>query len=213
MGRYSERTEKGLKMHGGMTELSITKRALNIVRRGRKRGNGARGSTGRLKQTYENPKAQVLKQPHRMEAKAELRDRQEAESEFGRLMCNGLITPAQHEAGLRYRLAAMAYRSIVLGAQAATPQSAALLGGGKGTGAEPSRETINRIRESYNNAFEFLGNAGNRAQRAVKEHAVFERKVETNYERAALKCGLDKLIVHFGIDPRLQISHALRNRT
>lgn len=188
-------------MHGGMQEMP---RTFTIV--GRKRGNRARGSTGRLKQAYENPKAQVLGQPHRLEAKKEHRDRPEAESEFGRLMCNGLITPAQHEAGHRYRQIAMAYRAVVLGAQAATPQSLSLLGG-KGGGAEPSRETINSIRKQYNAAFEFLGDAGRRAQIAVKEHAVFEKKVTTNYERDTLKCGLDKLIVHFGIDADLQITY------
>jgi hypothetical protein len=130
-------------MHGGMQEM----RTFTIV--GRKRGSRARGSTGRLKQTYENPKAQVLAQPHRLEAKKENRELPEAESEFGRLMCNGLISPAQHEAGHRYRLIAMAYRAVVLGGQAATPQSLSLLGV-KGGGAEPSRETVNRIRKEYN---------------------------------------------------------------
>lgn len=195
-------------MLGGMQEMP---RTFTIV--GRKRGNRARGSTGRLKQTYENPKAQVLAQPHRLEAKKENRDLPEAESEFGRLMCNGLITPAQHEAGHRYRLIAMAYRAIVLGAQAATPQSAALLGGGGISHAEPPRETINSIRKQYNTAFEFLGEAGNRVQRAVKEHAVFERRISGNYERDLLRCGLDKLITYFGIDPRLQITYPVRNRT
>lgn len=193
-------------MHGGMQEM----RRFTVV--GRKRRNRARGSTGRLKQTYENPKAQVLAQPHRLEAKRENRELPEAESEFGRLMCNGLITPAQHEAGHRYRLIAMAYRAVVLGGPAATPQSLSLLGG-KGGGAEPARETINRIRKEYNAAFEYLGEAGRRPQIAVKEHAVFERMVTTNYERDALKCGLDRLIVYYGIDPRLQITYPVRNRT
>ena len=175
------------------------------TRRGRKRKSGQRKENGRLARSYENPKAQVMAQPHRMAVPVEFRDRTEPESEFGRLMCLGVISPAQHEAGNRYRELAMRYRSMLLAAPGHSAPSIAFGEPRGGRGAEPSREAIQAVKKAYDAAFIALGEAGNRAQRAVKDFAVFERRTQGEYDRALLKLGLNKLITHFGIDPNAQI--------
>jgi hypothetical protein len=178
---------------------------VKFKRKGRPRKMGARKPCGRLSQPYQDPRRAVLSQPHRRELPKKLRDRPEAESEFGRLMCLRKITPAQHEAGVRYRLLAMRYRSLVLGAPASTPPSMDIIGRGGGSSGELSREVAAGIRRRYDAAFEALGEAGHRAQRAVKYHAVFEQPITNDFDLELLRRGLDTLVNHFNIDNALQI--------
>jgi hypothetical protein len=180
----------------------LTKQGLVMV--GRKRKLGKRTASGRVVKPYENPKRQVMEQPHRRDLPAQFRDRPEPESPFGQLMCLGIITPAQHEAGKRYRDISFAYRAVVSGAPYPHPQAISLLSV-HGRGGEPSRETIQAIKGVYDAAFEALSEAGNRPQRAVKDHAVFERPCTDEYSHALLRRGLDRLVEHYGIDPGLKI--------
>jgi hypothetical protein len=174
---------------------------------GRKRKNLKREPSGRPSRAYENPKLQVMMQPHRRDIPDKLKDGPEAESSFGRLMCLGIITPAQHEAGKRYRQISFDYREVYHNAPSPHPKAISLLlvSGGGGDGAEPHRETLLWIKRVYDAAFEALGEAGNRAQRAVKDHAVFEKPCPDEFSRALLRRGLDRLVEHYGIDPRLKI--------
>lgn len=171
---------------------------------GRKRKAGKRIPSGRLARPYENPRRQVMEQPHRRDLPAAYQDRPEPESPFGQLMCAGIITPAQHEAGKRYRDISFAYRAVITSAPYPHPQAISLLSV-HGRGGEPSRETIQAIKGVYDSAFEALSEAGNRAQRAVKDHAVFERPCPDEYSQALLRRGLDRLVEHYGIDVGLRI--------
>ena len=174
---------------------------------GRKRKNLKREPSGRPSRVYENPKLQVMMQPHRRGITPRLQGGPEAESPFGRLMCRGLISPAQHEAGVYYRRDSFNYRETFQDAPSPHPRgpSLMLVSGGGGIGTEPSREKKWRYKRVYDAAFEALGEAGNRAQRAVKDHAVFEKPCPDEFSRALLRRGLDRLVEHYGIDPRLKI--------
>ncbi len=70
-------------------------------------------------------------------------------------------------------------------------------------------EQAKRIKDRYDAAFEALGEAGNRAQRVVKDCAIWDRRVDDFDKLKLLRAGLDKLIHHFGIDPLLVLD---RNR-
>jgi hypothetical protein len=100
---------------------------VQVIRVGRKRKQGKREPNGRAQRVYENPKAQVAQQPHRVLVMAEYREWPEAESRFGRLMLNKHITPAQYEAGVCYRLDVTAYRNVILGAPSPDPAACDLL--------------------------------------------------------------------------------------
>lgn len=184
-------------------ELIRSKKGLISVMVGRKRKMRARGATGRLKQTYINPKAQVTAQPHRRAVPVQFRERVEAESEFGRLMLNGRITPAQYEAGTRYRDIVIQMRRTY---DAPSPDPRAIDWhrlGGMAPDMPPERSAA--IREAYNRAFEALGTAGNKALRAVNAHAVFDSRVRDLAIMPLLTAGLDALIRHYGVDPGLQL--------
>lgn len=184
--------------------VSYKRGAIQImVGRPRKKAN--REPNGRAVRVYVNPKEQAASQPHRVVVPMKYRERPEAESEFGRLMLNGHITPAQHEAGTKYAELAAQYRAV-LSAPPIHPTGIDLCGGNGGGGEMPTH-VARAIKARYDKAFEACAEAGNRALRAVKDHAVFERKIGDFETLTQLKRGLDKLVDHFGIDRRLQISH------
>lgn len=170
---------------------------------GRARKVGRRERNGRIQRTYENPRAQVASQPHRMAVRVEYREFPEAESEFGRLMLRGLISPAQHEAGKRYADCVTAMRRV-LDIPSPFPRACSLLGS-YGPGMDIPANIAARIREAYEAAVCACGDAGNRAQRTVNACAVYEKRLEAG-ALDLLRTGLDKLVAHFGIDARLQIS-------
>lgn len=172
---------------------------------GRPRKRGRREPNGRVARAYVNPKAQVAAQPHRLAVSQEHREWPEAESEFGRLMLRGVITPAQHEAGRRYAGLASSYRAV-LGIPPLHPRSPDLLSPGPALRGDFSTETARGIKDRYDKAFEVLGDAGRKALRAVRDHAVFERKVDSFETLDHLRRGLEKLVDHFGLDRNLEIS-------
>lgn len=173
---------------------------------GRPRKIGRREPNGRLARTYVNPKRQVAEQPHRLAVASEYREWPEAESEFGRLMLKRQITPAQYEAGKAYAELAAQYRAA-LQAPPIHPIGLDLSRVGKGSSGGMPDDTARTIKRRYDGAFEACGKAGNKAQRAVKDHAVFEKRVPDDDMLKLLIRGLNELVAFFHIDERLQISH------
>lgn len=172
---------------------------------GRTRKRGGREANGRIARTYVNPKAQVAAQPHRLGVERQFRDWPEAESEFGRLLLRGVVTPAQYEAGKRYAALASSYR-VVLGIPPIHPRSLDLLSPGPVSRADLNSDAARSIKDRYDKAFEACSDAGRKALRAVRDHAVFERKVDSFEALDHLRRGLEKLVDHFGLDRNLKIS-------
>jgi hypothetical protein len=179
---------------------------------GRKRKNLAqREPNGRAIRSYENPRAQVASQPHRMLVPVEYREREEAESEFGRLMLNGLISPAQYEAGRQYAALIGLFR-LVHGIPSPNPRAVDLLQAMTGGAGDFSEEIAKSIRRRYDDAFCACSEAGNAAQRAVNAHAIFDRQVHDWATLPLLRRGLDCLVKHFGVDPAKQIERKRTHR-
>jgi hypothetical protein len=183
--------------------IPVRKRGAIQIMVGRPRKIGKRERNGRVQRTYENPRAQIAAQPHRMVVPARFREMPEAEFEFGRLMLNGWITPAQFEAGKEYARLAARYRAAIL-APNPNPSAIDLGAAGFGHGAGMADDTARSIKRAYDAAFESCGPV--RLQKAIAHHVIHDRKIDDFDTRRLLKLGLDKLVTHFGIDPRLQIS-------
>ncbi len=175
-----------------------------MARAGRKRKIGvAREASGKVARVYVNPKQQVMDQPHRVVTLAKYRETQEAGTEFGRLMLSGGVTPAQHEAGIRYAELAAQYRSALL---CPSPNPAAMDLGrvGKGKGAGMADETALALQTRYDRAYESCG--PQRLQVALREFVIMDNPVSNALSLDLLTCGLDKLVSHFGIDKSMQIT-------
>lgn len=164
-----------------------------------------REPNGRRQRAYVNPKKQIASQPHRMTAPKEFREDDRAETVFGRIMLNGYISPAQYEAGNNWARDVNRFR-MLMDCPSPNPKALDLTGTGGGSGRDLSREAIDGIKRAYNAAFEALAEAGNRAQRVVNSIAVYD-KFSEHGGIEVLKCGLNKLVVHYGVDENLQISH------
>ena len=190
-----------------MTALCWTRETIPIrqgaiqIMVGRPRKRGRRQPNGQLARAYVNPKAQVAAQPHRLGVPRHYREHPEAESEFGRLMLRGKITPAQFEAGRRYAELAARYRAVK-GYPPIHPVAMNLLRHG-GVGGEAPDHVIAAAVRAYDDAF--CACEPHKVQRAVAHHAVFERKVEDLTSLRLLLIGLDKLVDHFHIDPELTL--------
>lgn len=176
---------------------------MRLVMVGRRRKSGRRQPNGQPARVYVNPKAQVAAQPHRMGVVTKFRDRQEAESPFGRLMLNGIITPAMYEAGRAYAALAGQYRGV-MGIPSPDPRAIDLGSYGRSVGGDIPSDVARSIKDRYNAAFESL--PGNAIQRAVAEHAVREKPVGDSVSREMLKIGLSTLVRFFGLDENLQIN-------
>lgn len=164
-----------------------------------------REPSGKVQRTYVNPKQQVAEQPHRLQVVKQYREWPEAETHFGRLMLQGRITVSQHEAGNRYAELAGRYRSAIQ-CPSINPAAVDLGRVGKGRGEGMPDHSAKSIAERYDRAFVACGDAGYRAQRAVKEYAVLDQAVPDIETLKLLIAGLNKLVSHFGIDSRLQIT-------
>ena len=133
---------------------------------------------------------------------AKYRDWPEAESEFGRLMLNGWITPAQYEAGKQYAELVGLYRASIL-APNQNPSGIALERLGRGKSVGMVDDTARAIKRAYDAAFECCGPV--RLQKLIAHHVIHDKRSDDLDERKLLKDGLDKLVVHFGIDPKLPL--------
>jgi hypothetical protein len=165
---------------------------------GRPRKMGRRQPNGQLARGYINPKAQVAAQPHRASVLKQYREHPEAESAFGRLMLNGAITPAQHAAGRRFAELVARFRAVK-GYPPINPVAMDLLRSSGGVGTDAPPHVIRAAYEAYDKAYCALET--HKIQRAVTHHAVYEHKVEGEEAGRLLRLGLDKLIVHFHINP------------
>lgn len=187
-------------------EAVRTRRGVITIMAGRPRKAGRREANGRIARLYVNPRAQVASQPHRRGVAKEFRGREEAGTNFGRLMLVGSITPAQYEAGRLYALLVDQFR-IIKGYPPFHPRAIDLLGPAGRSLWEPSPDQVRIVTARYNAAFEACGDAGIKAQRAVKDHAVLDKRVGDFATIDLLKSGLTKLVAHFGLDERMEISN------
>jgi hypothetical protein len=187
--------------------IPIRKRGAIWIMVGRTRKIGRRQPNGQLARAYINPKQQVAQQPHRLAVViSKYREWPEAESEFGRLMLNGLVTPAQYEAGKQYAELAARYRSALL-CPPLTPSGIDLERVGCGKGGGMADGTARSVKRAYDAAFESCG--PHKYQRAIAHHVIQDRHAEIE-ARKLLKAGLDKLVDHFGIDPKLPLDRPMR---
>ncbi|MCX7319239.1 MAG: hypothetical protein NT113_07000 [Hyphomicrobiales bacterium] len=175
-----------------------------MARAGRKRKIGvAREKNGQVQRVYINPRQQVSEQPHRIQVPKEYRESQEAESEIGRLLCLKQVTRAQFEAGRQYLDLACQFRAVKgyppLHIQAMDLSKV------KGLGTETPQHIISSIITRYDRAFESI--CGQRAQKAVADCVVREERISQFDGLKYLRCGLDNLVSHFGIDPAMQITN------
>lgn len=179
-----------------------------MARAGRKRKITLREPSGKVQRVYENPKAHVTMQPHRAVVPVKFRETQEAGSEFGRLMLQGRITPAQYEAGKLYADIVVSYRASIL-AQPYDPSAIDLGRVGKGKGEGMPDRTALALQRRYARAYDDLSKVGRRPLMAVNHYAVQELPIPndaTTLRLEQLACGLNALVSHFGIDSRLQIT-------
>ena len=172
---------------------------------GRPRKTGRRQPNGQLARAYINPKAQVAAQPHRVVVPIRFRELPEAESEFGRLLLNGKITRAQYQAGKMYAELAARYRAAIL-APSQSPAGIDLGRVGCGRSEGMPDGTARTIKRAYDSAFESCGPV--RLQKLIAHHVIHDRPVGSFDDRNLLIEGLNKLVKHFGIDERLQISES-----
>jgi hypothetical protein len=176
---------------------------------GRPRKTGKREPNGRIARVYVNPKSQVASQPHRVGVPREYREWPEAGSEFGRMMLRKIITPAQYEAGMLFAGLSVAF-CAVYDIPSPHPHAMDLTRVGVSLGREMAPEKAIEIKKRYNRAFDACGEAGRKAQMAVKNCAVLDRKIDSFEMRDRLRAGLDKLIVHFHINPQLELDRESR---
>lgn len=182
--------------------VSVKRKGAIWIMVGRPRKIGKREKNGRIVRTYENPKAQVAAQPHRRGVVVHLRECEEAESEFGRLMLRGGITPAHHEAGIAFIELRDALRRVY-DAASPNPQAMDLNRRVGFPGPGMTSEEGKAIKDRYGRAFECAGEAGLKAQRTLAAHVVRDEPV-TDFETLdRLKAALDRLVRFFGIDPGL----------
>ena len=186
------------------------KRGVMQIMVGRPRKTGKREPNGRIARVYVNPKSQVASQPHRVGVPREYREWPEAGSEFGRMMLRKIITPAQYEAGILFAGLSVAF-CAVYDVPSPHPHAMDLTRVGVSQGREMPPEKAAEIKKRYNRAFEACADAGRRAQIAVKNCAVLDRKVDSFEMRDGLRAGLDRLIHHFGIDPHLKLDRKSRS--
>ncbi len=177
-----------------------------MARAGRKRKtDAAREPSGKVQRVYVNPKQQVAQQPHRLQVVKQYREWPEAETHFGRLMLQGKISVSQYEAGNQYAELAGRYRSAIH-SPSINPCAVDLGRVGKGRGEGMPDHSAKSIALRYDKAFVACGDAGYRAQRAVKDYAVLDQAVPDAETLKLLIAGLTKLVSHFGIDRNLQIT-------
>ena len=64
-------------------------------------------------------------------------------------------------------------------------------------------DTARSIKRAYDAAFEACGPV--RFQKLIAHHVIHDKRSDDLGERDLLKRGLDKLVKHFGIDPKLPL--------
>jgi hypothetical protein len=169
-------------------------------RRGRNRKLGTRYASGDIVRSQSEAQRLAAAQPHRAWLPERKRLDQRAGSPFGCLNLMGVLTDRQYRAGLRYAGVVGKYRAVI-----ESPRATA--GAGRGydcpgdtaCGHEGRRACECRERKArYDAAFAALGDAGQRAARAVARVAVYGEQCPSG-ALDHLKRGLNALAVHFGL--------------
>lgn len=166
-----------------------------MTRRGRKRKQGRRTSSGALARTpLPDPREPVGEQPHRGWLPKEMRLSEKAVDLLGCLNLKGIITDEQHEAGRRYAVVAGGYRAIISG-------PGALAGGSRGRDCNPEHCAVElcacrATTERYLSALFALSDSGEDCKRAVENVALHGQPPRF---MAELRFGLDALAQHFGL--------------
>jgi hypothetical protein len=172
--------------------------------RGRKRRHGLRHPNGELVAMARRKKDRALAalQPHRRWLPPDLRLSEKAETPLGALNLLGVLSDAQHEAGLRYAAIVGQYRAVIRPPRALTA-------GGKGFDClgdcRLRRQCGERVecaceirKARYDAAFAAVFEAGQRAARAVARVAVHNEGCPTGC-LGDLRRGLEALARHFGL--------------
>lgn len=161
-------------------------------RTGRKRKSGRRYPNGELNMgPHVDIRQFVANQPHRRMLLPADRTEPIAFSFLGRLLLGGKITKEQHLAGDRYAAIVNRYRAVI---GAPSPEGARLLE--VGGILFISDEEARRRKSAYDDAFEALCEAGQKAARAVAHVAVYGKHCD---ELDRLVAGLERLVRHFGL--------------
>ena len=173
-----------------------------VVRRGRRRKAGRRHPNGELVADQRDDRALAAEQPHRRWLPPDKRLSEKAGTPLGGLNLMGVLSDAQHEAGLRYAVIVGEYRAVIEAPKA-------LGGRGKGFGCTGdcrrrrwAGEMVDCIcemrKKRYDLAFAAVMTAGQRAARAVARVAVHAEACPGG-ALPDLRRGLDALSRHFGL--------------
>lgn len=137
----------------------------------------------------------AAQQPHRVWLPDRDRLSEKAVTPLGGLNLVGAITDRQYDAGNNYVGVVARYRATIgMPIAGYTGSSRSLTCAGQ-RGCDPCE--CRRRKERYDNAFEAVSRAGNRAARAVARVAVHGQACERG-ELDNLRRGLDELVKHFG---------------
>lgn len=148
-------------------------------------------------------RALVGQQPHRAWLPADMRLAEKAATPLGALNLIGVITDRQYEAGQRYIVVVAEFLAMAGG-----PKDN--FSAGKGyrclgeTGCNPCE--CQRREIEYAAAESRLKDAG-RSSYVIVRHVVVDGQECPPFQRQALKCGLDGLVRHFGLDSQSKKMH------
>jgi hypothetical protein len=166
-----------------------------LARAGRKRKMGRRRLDGHLVERRESRGDVASRLQHRRGLPERLRTHEKAESPLGILNLMGIISDEQFEAGGRYARVVQLYRAVI---DAPNPYPGSVAGIAiYGRDEIPADECVRR-KGQYDDAFEAVSAAGQRAAKAVARVAVYREGAEF-IALADLRAGLSALAVHFGI--------------
>lgn len=181
-----------------------------VVRKGRKRKQRPRHECGKLVQDKIDVKAVAIAMPDRQHVPELLRHDHRASTPLGGLCLLGVISEAQHQAGVNYARAVNRYRAVIIeDCPDPFPPSIAGYNQPQGPSRIPDENVVAAIRDEYNGPVEALWrDAGQRACRAVARVAVYN-EVCSSENVKHLKRGLEVLAAYYGLTGRRK--YAFRN--
>jgi hypothetical protein len=176
--------------------MSVTERALTIVRVGRKRKAGERYANGELikeRKNMELAKRTAIDMPHRQSVSESDRFDQKAGTAIGRLFLRSIVTSEQYEAGTEYNRIVGLYRASI-----EAPRIGQSIAGifEPHSGNPISVDTARDIRKRYNDAHDALAQAGRPSVMAVNKVAIHDNGIYPS-EYKNLYVGLNALAGHF----------------
>lgn len=179
--------------------MSITARALIVVRKGRKRKSGPRHPCGQLVDgTKIDTKVIAFLQPHRRDVAPELRHDALAGTMLGRLQLGGKITKEQHDAGDWYAGVVRRYRQVIMAPNPSPGSIAGVQIVGSSGPMFIEDDEAKRRKSTYDSAFEVLDAKGQRVAKAVAHTAVNDRAADGDALKL-LVIGLEALAIHRGL--------------